>query len=123
MLDLRSIVRLGLCLCLVALAGPAAAESEVEREIAEVGDLVARAHFRTALSLVSSTRELLDAAPARSAERARLELLAATAEVALGRRNAARASLARALEADPDLQLDPAETSPKLVALWAEVRP
>jgi hypothetical protein len=49
-------------------------------------------------------------------------VLAATAEIALGREDAARASLERALRIQPGLNLDPVRHSPKLVRLFQEVR-
>jgi hypothetical protein len=45
----------------------------------------------------------------------RLEVLSATAQLALGDERAARASLARAIEAQPDLVLDPMKTPPKVM--------
>ena len=46
--------------------------------------------------------------------RARADVVAATAQVALGRDDEARRSFERALAADPALRLDPATTSPKV---------
>ncbi len=46
-------------------------------------------------------------------KRAQLEVLAATAEIALGQEEAARASLERALRAQPELRLDPARLLPQ----------
>ena len=53
---------------------------------------------------------------------AQLEVLAATAEIALGQEDLARGSLERALRAEPDLRLDPTLHSPKLVRLFDHVR-
>jgi hypothetical protein len=117
----------------VAAQGPAAAAqgapgetlARADRELAEIEDLVATAYFRTALSVAAATRGLLEGAggaPAVRARRARLEVLAATAELALGRDGAARQRLARALRADPGLELDAARTSPRVTALLAEAR-
>jgi hypothetical protein len=47
--------------------------------------------------------------------RARLEVLAAVAQVAHGDDEAARQSFGRALEAQPGLELDPGRTSPKVM--------
>jgi hypothetical protein len=58
----------------------------------------------------------------RPGRRAQLEVLAATAEIALGQEDAARESLERALRAHSELSLDPARYSPKLVRLFEEVR-
>jgi hypothetical protein len=130
-------VRPGACCALAALVcaapasaqgpEPAAAEgafARADRELAEIDTLVATAWFQTALAVAKATRELLAQAegPEVAARVARLEVLAATAELALGRRAQARACLARALQADPGLALDPAETSPRVVALLREAR-
>jgi hypothetical protein len=83
------------------------------------------ARFQLALEWVEQGRRLVETEePAweRPRKRARLEVLAATAEIALGREEAARASLERALRAQPDLRLDPARHSPKLIRLFEEVR-
>jgi hypothetical protein len=75
------------------------------------------ANFEAALSSVERLRRRLGeqstAAGAR-ARQARAEVVAATAEIALGREDAARKSFERALAADPALRLDPAATSPKV---------
>ncbi|MBW2493828.1 MAG: hypothetical protein JRE43_03675, partial [Deltaproteobacteria bacterium] len=52
----------------------------------------------------------------------RLEIASATAHVALGRTEAALESLERALIADPNLELDPALTSPKVLAVFRAAR-
>lgn len=103
----------------------AAGLERIDRELGEIEALLADAHFHTALGLADATRALLeprDDDPARAARRARLELLTATAQVALGHRARARESLRRALVADPALELDERETSPKLVKLLREAR-
>jgi len=97
----------------------------VDRELAEIAELLDAAYFRTALSVSGATRELLEevgAQPAVEARRARLEVLAATAELALGQRARARGSLERALRAEPALTLDASRVSPRLVELLAEAR-
>ncbi len=48
--------------------------------------------------------------------------MAATAQVALGKRDGARQSLIRALSADPTLALDASEVSPKVLELMREAR-
>ena len=63
---------------------------------------------------MSSTRPARPAGDER-ALRARLEVLAAIAQVALGDDAAARRSFGRALEAQPGLELDPGRTSPKVM--------
>jgi hypothetical protein len=80
--------------------------------------LIRAARFDDALGEL----ERLRPAAARPAERARLEVLAATAQVAFGDDEAARASLGRALDADPKLALDERSTSPKLVRALDDAR-
>ncbi len=48
----------------------------------------------------------------------RLELVTATAQVALGREALAREAFARALSNDPELSLDPRTTSPKVLRVF-----
>ncbi len=125
--------------CALALAPGTAAASDapgvdlaqVDRDLREIESLLAAAYFRTALGLVNATRDQLAAASEREkraskagvqARTARLEVLAATAELAIGAPQRARASMRRALGADPDLTLDAGRTSPRVVALLDEAR-
>jgi hypothetical protein len=99
--------------------------AQVDQELADIDRLLATAHFHTALAVVGATRDLLDRLggdPQLGARRARLEVMAATAEVALGERTPARRSMARALQAAPDLTLDERDASPKLLELLREAR-
>ncbi len=83
------------------------------------------ASFEEVLSWAAHGRSLLAAAsatPEGEGLRARLEVLAATAALALGDESGARASLQAALVAQPELALDPARVSPKVVRLLASVR-
>jgi hypothetical protein len=99
--------------------------ARVDQELAEIDALLATAHFRTALAVVGPTREMLAGFgqhPQLGGRRARLELMAATAEIALGRRDRARHSMIRALRADPTFILDERETSPKVLDLLREAR-
>jgi hypothetical protein len=92
--------------------------TDIDLELDEIDRMVAEARFLSALSVARSTRSALDERPSSEALRARrvrLEVLSATAEVALGRQADARASLLRALRAEPALRLDPATTSPKVL--------
>jgi len=80
---------------------------------AQLGD----ANFEAALAVAEQLRrQLRDAAETSGARerQARAEVVAATAEIALGHEDAARKSFERALAADPKLRLDPATTSPKV---------
>ncbi len=52
----------------------------------------------------------------------RLEIVSATVHVALGDRDAALSSLERALQADPDLALDPAVVPPKVLRVFRAAR-
>ena len=115
----------------LACAAAAASEPgpplrEIDRRIAQIETALAEAHFRSALGLTRSALSLLDpVGPQESGvapRRARLEVLAATAEVARGRRAEARNHLVRALRADPSLALGPRDTSPRLLALLPEAR-
>jgi hypothetical protein len=83
------------------------------------------AQFEKALAEVPALRAQLARAP-RSGTRtsliAQTEVLAATAEIALGRSDAARTSLRRALDADPGLALDASTTAPKVLRALAAAR-
>jgi LysM repeat protein len=82
------------------------------------------ARFEQALASAGEARDRIDArAGARDDPgRVRLEIVSATALVALGRKDAALEALERALVADPDLELDPALTSPKVLAVFRAAR-
>jgi Tfp pilus assembly protein PilF len=54
--------------------------------------------------------------------RTQLEVLSATAQIALGHHDAARESFERALAADPDFELDARSTSPKIRSVFDTVR-
>jgi len=77
-----------------------------------------QARFEAALEAAVRARQRLDrmrsGADLRQ-PRVRLELLSATAQLALGDEQAAHESLMRAIESQPDLVLDPAKTSPKVI--------
>ena len=78
------------------------------------------AHFEQALASANEARDRFDAqnSAANDPGYVRLEIASATAYVALGQNDAALESLERALIADPDLELDPALTSPKVLAVF-----
>ena len=98
---------------------------EVDAWLGAAASLVEQARFREASSQLDSARdrlaelEPLAGIPER---RSRLELLAATAHMALRREGDARASVERALAADPNLQPDRASTPPKVQRLVDAVR-
>jgi hypothetical protein len=122
----------------IAVAGPARApvrrpaaapsappaNAAATRLVDETAAHVRAARFEAALS--SAERARREGASLAPRTRAALEVWAATAALALGREDDARASLARALDAEPNLRLDSA-TSPKvrraLDAVRAERRP
>lgn len=89
--------------------------------IEDVQEYLRAAQFEEALIRAErGRRELGDSAnPQRAAE---LEVLSATAALALDRRDEATESLRRALAADPMLNLDPMETPPKVRRAFDRVR-
>ena len=108
-----------------AAPAPLSELADVDRELAELEESVENAYFRSALAMVESTRDLLDTfepTPEMLSRRARLEVLAATAQIALGERAEAHASLRRALRSDPALALDERTTSPKLIEALRKAR-
>jgi len=102
-----------------AAPGHAPTSPEPPRDLlAPIRGAVRAARFEEALASIDGVRSRLHEPRAR----AELEVLAATASLALGRDRDARRQFAAALRADPDLRLDPLEHSPKLRALLAAVR-
>jgi tetratricopeptide (TPR) repeat protein len=82
------------------------------------------ARFEQALASAGEVRARIDAreGAADAASRIRLEIASATVYVALGQHDAALESLERALAIDPSLELDPALTSPKVLAVFRAAR-
>ena len=96
-----------------------------DERIAGAEDSLLRARFRDVLQTTDELRSQLEGWPPGSGvreRRARLEVLGASALIALGLPGRAAESFARALEADPGLTLDPATTPPKVRSLLEEVR-
>jgi hypothetical protein len=91
----------------------------------EAEGLVRQAHFEEALATATKAREAVpqtgDPAELRQ-RRARADVIAGTAQVALGQDADARASFERALQTDPSLQLDRASTSPKVLRAFEAAR-
>ena len=102
-----------------ATAGTAA----VDALVAETAEHVREARFEAALASAERARHAVAALPRteRAGRSARLEVSAATAALALGRDAEARASLSRALDANPALELD-AATPPKVRRALEAVR-
>jgi len=110
------------------------AEEKVDAEDSEAAEIAAllgrceaelrAAHFEQALASAGEARDRIDArnGTADDPSRVRLEIASATAYVALGQNDAALESLGRALIANPDLELDPALTSPKVLAVFRVAR-
>jgi LysM repeat protein len=110
------------------------AEETVDSEDSETGEIAAlldrceaelrAAHFERALARAGEARDRIEArnGTADNSGRVRLEIASATAYVALGQNDAALESLERALVANPDLELDPALTSPKVLAVFRVAR-
>jgi len=82
------------------------------------------ARFEQALASTGEARARIDARndAADNPDRVRLEIASATAYVALGQNDAALESFERALAADPNLELDAALTSPKVLAVFRAAR-
>ena len=101
--------------------------SALDAQVTAAAEALARARFSEALDTAKQLRTRLDGLPAKADVdvrrlRVRTEVLCATAEVALGLSDAAVASFTRALAADPELALDSATTSPKILRVLEEAR-
>ena len=114
-----------------ASSAPTADEEEapdsvgVDALLTRVEYQLERAQFWKVLESIVTGMCLLDARTATTdldAKRARLEVLAATAQLAFEREDAARRSLERALGADPRLEIDPATSPAKLLRLFESVK-
>ena len=106
-----------------------ASRAALDQHLHAADALLRTARFEEALSETESARAplaRLEGSPAARSDarerRVRLELLAATACIALGRDAAAERSFERALRTDADLELDPARVSPKVVRRFDETR-
>ena len=106
----------------VSSAPPAAVSgAPVDALIGMAEEELSAARFDHALHTTEAIERLLLAAPASEASatakrRARMELVRATAYAAVGHTQQVQNALTKALAADPTLELDPATTSPKLLA-------
>jgi hypothetical protein len=114
------------------LAVPAAVPSDpnvaqrraVAKAVAEAADHLKNARFEEALASTAKGRVAVGrlGAAADAGQTAKLETLGATAALALGRDAEAKRSFARALDAKPDLALDPMQTPPKVRRAFDAVR-
>jgi predicted Zn-dependent protease len=91
--------------------------ARTDARLADLAAQVQAARFEVALETAARARRDVRGLPRqeRLPRAVRLEVLTATAQLALGRDDDARASLERALEVDPGLELDPRVTSPKVL--------
>jgi hypothetical protein len=99
--------------------------SPIDAKIEAAEALVQGARFRQALETANQIRPTLasiEDAPGASLRRTQIEVLSATAQIALGRHQAAHESFERALAADPKLELDAGSTSPKIRRVFETVR-
>ncbi len=104
---------------------PGATLGAVESGVREADTWLREARFEEALDRTDRVRvELgaLGAGPEARRLRARNEVMAATAHVALDQDDAARECFRRALAAEPALDLDPATTAPKVLRVFRAVR-
>ena len=101
------------------------ASGDAAQRVDELDALLREARFDEVVERADRLREELDAA-GEGADlrrlRVRLEVAAATAEVALDRPQAARDAFRRALAAEPALDLAPEATAPKVLRVFRTVR-
>jgi hypothetical protein len=102
----------------------AASPEMVDQFLSLADEAIHAARFETALALSNDASEMLTSFPPddRTGRIARLELIRATALIAMGDESGAAASLERLLEVAPNFDLDVSNSSPKLVRVLAEVR-
>ena len=104
---------------------PAPTLAAVESAVREADELLRGARFEAALAQSEGIRGKLEGFEGGDVGRhlrARTEVMAATAYVALDREDAARECFRRALAAEPALDLDPATTAPKVLRVFRAVR-
>jgi hypothetical protein len=103
---------------------PTPVPGAVESELRAADQLLRDARFEEALARIDGMRGELDGVTGDAGRRlrARTEVMAATAYLALDREQAARECFRRALAAEPVLDLDPAATPPKVLRVFRAVR-
>lgn len=97
-----------------------AAPASIDARLAELEDRLARAYFSEVADATRALRPDLEASAPEV--RARLEVIAGTAHLALGGISPAVACFKRAIEAWPELELKPRTTSPKVLRALAAAR-
>jgi tetratricopeptide (TPR) repeat protein len=102
----------------------AASFGPADHELTEAESLNRQARFEEALAAAEKARSTLPIGwtPDVQRRRARIEVAAATALVALGREREARTSFGEALQADPSFRLDARTTSPKVMRAFDAAR-
>jgi LysM repeat protein len=108
-----------------AVAAPSPAKSEADDALAAARSAFDQAEFESAIAWADRAQRSVPASSQDPADRRRLanaQLVRGMAEVALGREPDARTSFARALELDDTIDLDPGQTSPKVLSVFREVR-
>jgi len=99
--------------------------SPIDEKLGAAEAQVRGARFQQALRTADQIRPKLasvEDAPGAIPRRTQLEVLSATAQIALGHDSAARESFQRALAANPELELDAGSTSPKIRRVFETVR-
>jgi LysM repeat protein len=108
-----------------AVAAPRPPQNQTDEELAAARTAFDAAEFESALAWADRARQSVRASsqdPADLRRLAQAHLVRGMAEVALGRDGAARASFGQALDLDRTIDLDPHETSPKVLSVFREVR-
>jgi murein DD-endopeptidase MepM/ murein hydrolase activator NlpD len=106
-------------------APPAAPRRDsLQRQLERSEAQLREARFEEALEGAGNVRALLNSRGVGPHDplRVQVEVIAATARVALGEMEAALACLERALHAQPDLELDPVQISPRVIAALRAAR-
>ncbi len=98
--------------------------NHVDEVLDVLAGMIQEARFRSALEMMTSVREAVREIPAGADQRlrfARVELLAGTAQVALGQNDVAREHFRQALKANPALELG-GDQPPKVRRVFSEVK-
>jgi hypothetical protein len=126
-LGARSLWIAGTCLLLPTIAAasePSSTLTALDEALSEVQLLLSEAHFLSGLGVAQSTSRWAQGLPTSDdvlERRALLQVMIATAQVALGEHDSARESLRGAVDLDPWLVLPEKTTSPKLVRIFRQL--